>query len=161
MGGTTPANFITMPFYEYECQACHRVTEQLQKLSDPPLTKCPSCGKDELVKLISASAFRLKGGGWYETDFKSDGESKRNLAGAEKEAAKADTTTEAKTESKPEKPAPAAAETPAPQKSTTAARAATPAARKPAAKAAAKPKPAAKAKPAKPKPKSAATAPKR
>jgi putative FmdB family regulatory protein len=91
-----------MPFYEYECQACHRVTEVLQKMSDPPLSKCPSCGKDKLTKLMSAAAFRLTGGGWYETDFKSDSESKRNLAGAEKEEPKKEVAAEAKSEPKTE-----------------------------------------------------------
>jgi putative FmdB family regulatory protein len=79
-----------MPFYEYECQACKFYTEVMQKISDPPLGKCPSCGKKQLKKLVSAPVFRLKGGGWYETDFKSDQESKRNLLGAEKEEPKAD-----------------------------------------------------------------------
>ena len=75
-----------MPFYEYECQACGKHHEALQKISDAPLKKCPHCGKSRLKKLISAPVFRLKGGGWYETDFKSDGEKKRNLAGDEKPA---------------------------------------------------------------------------
>jgi putative FmdB family regulatory protein len=70
-----------MPFYEYECASCKFYTEVMQKISDTPLKKCPSCGKSTLKKLISAPVFRLKGGGWYETDFKSDKESKRNLAG--------------------------------------------------------------------------------
>ena len=61
--------------------------EVMQKISDAPLKKCPSCGKNTLKKLISAPVFRLKGSGWYETDFKSDQEHKRNLAGADKEAA--------------------------------------------------------------------------
>jgi putative FmdB family regulatory protein len=74
-----------MPFYEYECENCKFYVESLQKISDPPLTKCPSCGKNKMKKLISAPVFRLKGGGWYETDFKSDKENKRNLA-IEKEA---------------------------------------------------------------------------
>src|SRR5690242_3900301 len=74
-----------MPFYEYECASCKFYTEVMQKISDPPLEKCPSCGKKALKKLVSAPVFRLKGGGWYETDFKSDKESKRNLAGAERE----------------------------------------------------------------------------
>jgi putative FmdB family regulatory protein len=74
-----------MPFYEYECQSCKYYTEVMQKISDPPLRKCPSCGKTTLKKLVSAPVFRLKGGGWYETDFKSEQESKRNLAGAERE----------------------------------------------------------------------------
>jgi putative FmdB family regulatory protein len=59
-----------MPVYEYECQACGHYLETLQKISEPPLTDCPVCGKPELKKLISAAGFRLKGGGWYETDFK-------------------------------------------------------------------------------------------
>ena len=87
-----------MPFYEYECQACKFYTEVMQKITDAPLTKCPSCGKSALKKLVSAPVFRLKGGGWYETDFKSDKENKRNLAGADKEEPKA----EAKADSKPE-----------------------------------------------------------
>ena len=70
-----------MPFYEYQCQACGAQTEVLQKISDAPLKKCPDCGKSKLVKLVSAPVFRLKGGGWYETDFKGDGDRKRNLAG--------------------------------------------------------------------------------
>jgi putative FmdB family regulatory protein len=69
-----------MPFYEYECQNCKFYTEVLQKISDAPLRKCPSCGKSQLKKLVSAPVFRLKGGGWYETDFKTDKEGKRNLA---------------------------------------------------------------------------------
>jgi putative FmdB family regulatory protein len=76
-----------MPFYEYECQACKFYTEVMQKISDAPLIKCPSCGKRRLKKLVSAPVFRLKGGGWYETDFKSDKEAKRNLVGADKEEA--------------------------------------------------------------------------
>ncbi len=74
-----------MPFYEYECSNCKFYTEVMQKISDMPLTKCPSCGKSALVKLVSAPIFRLKGGGWYETDFKGDKENKRNLAGAERD----------------------------------------------------------------------------
>ncbi len=72
-----------MPFYEYECASCKFYTELMQKISDAPLRKCPSCGKATMKKLISAPVFRLKGGGWYETDFKSDKESKRNLAGGD------------------------------------------------------------------------------
>src|SRR5690349_17334960 len=69
-----------MPFYEYECENCKFYTELLQKVSDAPLKKCPSCGKSTMKKLVSAPVFRLKGGGWYETDFKGDKENKRNLA---------------------------------------------------------------------------------
>ena len=90
-----------MPFYEYECQACKFYTEVMQKISDAPLIKCPSCGKRRLKKLVSAPVFRLKGGGWYETDFKSDKEEKRNLSGPDKEEPKAEGKPEAK-ESKPE-----------------------------------------------------------
>jgi putative FmdB family regulatory protein len=73
-----------MPFYEYECTSCKFYCEVMQKIADPPLKKCPSCGKSTMKKLISAPNFRLKGGGWYETDFKSEQETKRNLAEAEK-----------------------------------------------------------------------------
>jgi putative FmdB family regulatory protein len=113
-----------MPFYEYECGNCKFYSEVLQKISEAPLRKCPSCGKNAFKRLISAPVFRLKGSGWYETDFKSDKEGKRNLAGEDKDApaakdeakpdAKADTKAEAKTESKPaDKPADRAAEKPA------------------------------------------------
>ncbi|MDX1573575.1 MAG: zinc ribbon domain-containing protein [Methylophaga sp.] len=67
-----------MPFYEYRCDSCGHDFEALQKISDEPLKHCPACDKPELRKLISAAGFRLKGDGWYETDFKSG--SKRNLA---------------------------------------------------------------------------------
>lgn len=60
-----------MPIYEYECRSCGHHLEALQKLSEAPLTRCPHCGKPALRKLVSAAGFRLKGGGWYETDFKS------------------------------------------------------------------------------------------
>jgi putative FmdB family regulatory protein len=85
-----------MPVYEYECQACKYYTEVMQKITDAPLIKCPSCGKRRLKKLVSAPAFRLKGEGWYETDFKSDKEARRNLLAAEKEEAKAEPGTETK-----------------------------------------------------------------
>ena len=70
-----------MPFYEYRCAACGRHHEELQKVSDRVLRKCPHCGRTSLKRLVSAPVFRLKGGGWYETDFKKDQEGKRNLAG--------------------------------------------------------------------------------
>ena len=62
-----------MPIYEYECKACGYRHEAIQKMSDQPLVECPSCHKPELKKLISAAGFRLKGSGWYETDFKNSG----------------------------------------------------------------------------------------
>jgi len=69
-----------MPIYEYRCGACGHELDALQKLADDPLRDCPECEKPQLKRLMSAPAFRLKGGGWYETDFKSDKEKKRNLA---------------------------------------------------------------------------------
>ena len=69
-----------MPIYEYQCKACGHELEVIQKISEEPLKFCPECGQAELSKLISAAGFRLKGGGWYETDFKS-GDKKKNLAG--------------------------------------------------------------------------------
>jgi len=89
-----------MPFYEYECQACKYYAEVMQKISDAPLTRCPSCGKRALKKLVSVPVFRLKGAGWYETDFKSDKESRRNLLGPDKEESKAESKT-ASSEAKP------------------------------------------------------------
>ncbi|HUH38960.1 MAG TPA: zinc ribbon domain-containing protein [Spongiibacteraceae bacterium] len=68
-----------MPIYEYQCDACGHHLEALQKISDAPLVECPECARPALRKCISAAGFRLKGGGWYETDFKSS--AKRNLAG--------------------------------------------------------------------------------
>ena len=59
-----------MPIYEYTCESCGHNLEAIQKMSDPVLTDCPECGKPALKKLISAAGFRLKGSGWYETDFK-------------------------------------------------------------------------------------------
>jgi putative FmdB family regulatory protein len=68
-----------MPIYEYRCNACQHELEALQKMSDEPLVNCPACQQPELNKLISAAGFRLSGGGWYETDFKSG--NKKNLSG--------------------------------------------------------------------------------
>ena len=68
-----------MPIYEYQCQACQHQMEALQKMNDEPLLDCPSCGESRLKKKISAVAFRLKGSGWYETDFKTG--DKKNIAG--------------------------------------------------------------------------------
>ena len=59
-----------MPIYEYQCGSCGHSLEALQKISDAPLLDCPACGAANLQKLVSAASFRLKGGGWYETDFK-------------------------------------------------------------------------------------------
>ena len=89
-----------MPFYEYECPHCGYDEEVLQKITDNPLTRCPSCGKKGLKKLMSAPVFRLKGSGWYETDFKGDKEKKRNLAGADKEESESNSKPDAKADSK-------------------------------------------------------------
>ncbi len=59
-----------MPIYEYRCNHCEHRLEKLQKISDDPAKTCPECGEDSLQKLVSAAAFKLKGTGWYETDFK-------------------------------------------------------------------------------------------
>jgi len=75
-----------MPIYEYRCDACGHYLETLQKISDPPLTDCHKCGQPALKKLVSASAFRLKGGGWYETDFKTGG--KKNVVESDKKDSK-------------------------------------------------------------------------
>lgn len=81
-----------MPIYEYQCQACQHEMEVLRKISDEPLKDCPACGEPQLKKKVSAAAFRLKGGGWYETDFKTG--DKKNLAGdksAESSSSSSDT----------------------------------------------------------------------
>ena len=67
-----------MPIYEYRCDACGHELEKIQRMSDAPLTDCPECGESALKRLVSAAGFRLKGGGWYETDFKSG--KKKNVA---------------------------------------------------------------------------------
>lgn len=67
-----------MPIYEYRCDDCGHDLEKLQRMSDEPLRDCPACGKSTLRRLVSAAGFRLKGAGWYETDFKKD--NRRNLA---------------------------------------------------------------------------------
>lgn len=90
-----------MPIYEYRCNACEHELEAMQKLADPPLTDCPACGASALKKKISAVGFRLKGSGWYETDFKNS-DKKKNLAkddGPSKEDKASDKSSE-----KPKKP---------------------------------------------------------
>lgn len=66
-----------MPIYEYQCESCGHALEKLQRMSDDPLKECPDCGEASLRRLVSAAAFRLKGAGWYETDFKKG--DKKNL----------------------------------------------------------------------------------
>lgn len=87
-----------MPIYEYACKSCDHTLDALQKMNDDPLVDCPECGEVALKRLISAPRFRLKGQGWYETDFKKDNQ--RNLAKGDTEAApssKSDDKKESKT----------------------------------------------------------------
>lgn len=130
-----------MPFYEYQCRHCGHQTEVLQKVSDASLRKCPACGRNGLTKLISAPVFRLKGGGWYETDFKGDQDRKRNLAGDEPPPAKDDKPAE-RSATKAVEPATDKPKADKPKENTAAKR-------KPPAKAAAKPARKAAAKPSK------------
>lgn len=70
-----------MPIYAFACSACGHAFDRLQKLSDPDPTACPACQAEAVRRQLTAPSFRLAGGGWYETDFKKDGDKKRNLAG--------------------------------------------------------------------------------
>lgn len=69
-----------MPIYAFRCEACGHDFDRLQKLSDPDPSACPECGEPRVRRQLTAPAFRLAGSGWYETDFKKDGDKKRNLA---------------------------------------------------------------------------------
>ena len=97
-----------MPIYEYQCSKCQHHLEALQKISDKPLRECPECGRHTLLRLVSAPMFRLAGSGWYETDFKSDKETKRNLVGRDEAPAESGGAkesgdkTEAKSKSEPD-----------------------------------------------------------
>ena len=103
-----------MPIYEFECVACGNVFDRLQKISDPDPASCPQCGKEKVRRRVTAPAFRLSGSGWYETDFKKDGDKKRNLAGKDEapksEPAKSET---AKPENAAKDPSPKSVATPA------------------------------------------------
>ena len=92
-----------MPIYEYRCRDCGKEHEVLQKVSEPPLTECPACGKPALQKLLSAAGFQLKGSGWYATDFKGGGKKPEQKKTEEKktEEKKTETKTEAKSDAKP------------------------------------------------------------
>ena len=70
-----------MPIYAFACRACGHTFDRLQKLSDPDPAVCPACGESQVQRQVTAPSFRLAGSGWYETDFKKDGDKKRNLAG--------------------------------------------------------------------------------
>jgi putative FmdB family regulatory protein len=102
-----------MPIYAFACTACGHAFDKLQKLSDPDPAMCPACGAGDTVqRQLTAPSFRLSGSGWYETDFKKDGDRKRNLAGEGGEGAK--TGGEAKPDAPAAKPAEAKPETKAP-----------------------------------------------
>ena len=93
-----------MPIYEYQCTKCKHKMEALQKMSERPLLDCPNCGRPSLSKLISAVSFRLKGGGWYETDFKTG--NKKQLAESESttpSSSKSEKPDEGKTDSSSDK----------------------------------------------------------
>jgi putative FmdB family regulatory protein len=112
-----------MPIYEYRCAACGHQEDHLRKVTDPPLTKCPACGRKKYEKQLTAAGFQLKGSGWYATDFKSAGkkaadgkaEAKPEAAGEAKAEAKTEAKaaeksgagTETKTEARPAKKTPA------------------------------------------------------
>jgi len=88
-----------VPIYAFECDRCGHAFDRLQKLSDPDPETCPACGEPAIRRQLTAPAFRLAGSGWYETDFKKDGDKKRNLADAGGDAPR--------TESKPAESKPA------------------------------------------------------
>lgn len=92
-----------MPIYEYACKSCDHRMDALQKMSDDPLVDCPECGEPTLRRLVSAPKFRLKGQGWYETDFKKDNQ--RNLSKSDSEAPKTDKADKADKTDKGDKPA--------------------------------------------------------
>ena len=75
-----------MPIYEYKCSKCEHQFEVIQRFSDNPVESCPECNEKSVKKLVSAPSFRLKGGGWYETDFKTG--SKKNIVDTKDEKVK-------------------------------------------------------------------------
>ncbi len=96
-----------MPIYEYACQSCEHTLDALQKMSEDPLVDCPECGEPQLKRLLSAPRFRLKGDGWYETDFKKDRQ--KNVLKSDSEPPKEDKKSDKKdgAATKSETPAPA------------------------------------------------------
>lgn len=91
-----------MPIYEYRCAACGQQGEHLQKISEPPLTKCPKCGKKKYQKQLTAAGFQLKGSGWYVTDFRDKSSTSKADSATSKAEAKTDSASEAKPEAKTE-----------------------------------------------------------
>lgn len=90
-----------MPIYEYKCSHCGHQLEAIQKISDDPLLLCPNCDKNGLKKQVTAPSFRLKGSGWYETDFKT-GE-KKNLSDDSSKKESVNTVTDSKKADKKDK----------------------------------------------------------
>lgn len=91
-----------MPIYAFQCADCGHSFDRLQKMSDPDPDTCPACGAAAVKRQLTAPSFRLAGSGWYETDFKKDGDKKRNLVEGSSSASATDTAAApAKTESKP------------------------------------------------------------
>ena len=90
-----------MPIYEYRCSDCGFQDEFLQKISEPPMTVCPKCGKSTFTKLLSAAGFQLKGSGWYATDFRGGGSSSAGTKKGGESAGASDTKSESKSEAKP------------------------------------------------------------
>ena len=90
-----------MPIYEYRCEECGEEHEALQKVSEPPLTVCPACGKPALKKQLSAAGFQLKGSGWYATDFKGPAKKPAEKKTEAATEAKTETKSDSKTDTKP------------------------------------------------------------
>jgi len=98
-----------MPIYAFECTSCGHEFDRLQKMSDPDPAACPKCEVDAVKRQLTAPSFRLSGSGWYETDFKKDGDKKRNLVeGAPKVATEAKPAESKPAEAKPVESKPAA-----------------------------------------------------
>lgn len=98
-----------MPIYEYICHACGFAKEHLQKMSDAPIASCPACNSSEYIKKVSAASFKLKGSGWYVTDFKDQKKTRPDTATKdEKKAAATPTPTEAKSDASSTESTPAA-----------------------------------------------------
>jgi len=90
-----------MPIYGFECASCGHHFDRLQRLSDPDPTVCPECGAEQVRRQLTAPSFRLAGAGWYETDFKKDGDKKRNLVDKAESTPKVESKPETKVEAKP------------------------------------------------------------
>ena len=103
-----------MPIYAYKCESCGFAKDVLQKMSDPLLTDCPSCGKPSFQKQVTAAGFQLKGSGWYATDFKGSGAAPSTAVAptSADSAPAAATSSDTATSSKPDTAAPVAATAP-------------------------------------------------